>query len=105
MAQQQPPTQPPDTMLWSSGDDESFAPKPQRTAPKKISVEEIAETFELVAQDIAQIGKLTNEENGLLTSFLKTLKTHLDPIKKPIGVSTQNYTYRLRRRQGGLHSS
>jgi hypothetical protein len=89
MAQQQPPAQPPDTTLWSSGDDESFAPKPQRTAPKKISVEEIAETFETVAQDIAQIGKLTNEENGLLSSFLKTLKTHLDPIKKPIGVSTK----------------
>lgn len=87
MAQQQP--QQSDTTLWTSGDDESFAPKPQRTAPKKISVEEIAETFELVAEDITQIGKLTNEENGLLTAFLKTLKTHLDPIKKPIGVSTK----------------
>lgn len=81
--------QQPDTTPWTSGDDEAFAPKPQRTAPKKISVEEIAEAFELVAEDITQIGKLTNEENGLFSAFLKTLKTHLEPLKKPIAVSTK----------------
>jgi hypothetical protein len=77
-----------DTPLWTTGDDETFAPLPQRTA-KKISVEEIAEAFQLVAEDIAQIGKLTTEENSLFKGFLKTLKTQLEPLKKPIGVSTR----------------
>ncbi|HSV49756.1 MAG TPA: hypothetical protein VLH35_05520 [Candidatus Acidoferrales bacterium] len=74
-----------DKTIWTTGD-EAFAPLPQRIA-KKISVEEIAEAFQLVAEDIAQIGKLTTEENSLFKGFLKTLKTHLEPLKKPIGVS------------------
>jgi len=36
-------------------------PSPPQSPPKKISVEEIAETFESAAENIAQIGKLSQE--------------------------------------------
>lgn len=57
--------------------------------PKKpISIDEIAETFQSVAEDIQQIGKLTNEENSFVTGFIKSLKTNMEPWTNQIQVST-----------------
>lgn len=55
---------------------------------KQISVEEIAESFEFIGEDIAQIGKLNVEERLLVEHFLATLKKHMEPITSSIAVST-----------------
>ena len=64
-------------------------PPRQRADPKKISLEEITETFERVTEDIAQIGKLTSEENAVFSAFIASLKSHLEPLKRPIEVSAK----------------
>jgi len=55
---------------------------------KQISVEEIAESFEFIGEDIAQIGKLNVEERLLVEHFLVTLKKHMAPLTSSIAVST-----------------
>ncbi len=71
-----------------SPSEEPFAPEPQRTAKPRINIDEIVQSFESVTQDIVQIGKLTTEEKTVFSQFLKSLKTHLEPLTKPIQVST-----------------
>ncbi|MGD6853174.1 MAG: hypothetical protein ACQCN6_14030 [Candidatus Bathyarchaeia archaeon] len=61
----------------------------QALPPKKhISLDEIVGSFDSVTQDIVQIGKLATEEKTVFNQFLKTLKNHLEPLSKPIAVST-----------------
>jgi hypothetical protein len=62
------------------------AQRPQ--AKKPISIDEIAETFQSVAQDIQEIGKLTNQENNFVTGFIKSLKINMEPWTNQIEVST-----------------
>jgi hypothetical protein len=57
-------------------------------ANKPISIDEIAETFQSVAEDIREIGKLTNEENSFITNFIKSLKNHMEPWINQIAVTT-----------------
>ena len=66
---------------------EASAP-PKPTGKKQISIEEIAATFQTVAEDIAQIGQLNSEENAVVTQFLSSLKTHMEPLTSSIPVST-----------------
>ncbi len=66
---------------------EASAP-PKPTGKKQISIEEIAATFQTVAEDIAQIGQLNSEENAVVTHFLSSLKTHMEPLTPSIPVST-----------------
>lgn len=64
-------------------------PPAQRPPPKKpISIDEIAETFQSVAEDIQEIHKLTNEENSFVTGFIKSLKTNMEPWTNQLAVST-----------------
>jgi len=64
----------------------SVPPKP--TGKKQISIEEIVATFQTVAEDIAQIGQLNSAENAVVTQFLTSLKTHMEPLTPAIPVST-----------------
>ena len=62
---------------------------------KQISVEEIAESFEFIGEDIAQIGKLNVEERLLVEHFLATLKKHMEPLTSSIAVSTSVLPFEL----------
>ncbi|MCL5877948.1 MAG: hypothetical protein M1540_09080 [Candidatus Bathyarchaeota archaeon] len=67
----------------------SEASAPQKpTGKKQISIEEIAATFQTVAEDIAQISQLNSAENAVVTQFLSSLKTHMEPLTPSIPVST-----------------
>jgi len=57
-------------------------------AKKMISIDEIAETFQSVAEDIQEIGKLTNQENDVVAGFIKSLKINMEPWTNQIEVST-----------------
>ena len=64
------------------------AQHPNSPSKKQISIEEIANTFQTVAEDIQEIGKLTNQENSVVTQFLTSLKTNMEPWTSFIAVST-----------------
>ncbi len=55
---------------------------------KQISLDEIVESFDSVTQDIVQIGKLATEEKTVFAQFLESLKNHLEPLCRPVEVST-----------------
>ena len=57
----------------------SSASKPN-AGKRQISLEEIADTFQAVAEDIAEIGKLASEEKDAVTQFLAYLKAHMKPL-------------------------
>jgi hypothetical protein len=59
-----------------------------RAAKKQISIDEIAETFQSVAEDIREIGRLTNEENNFVANFIRSLKVNMEPWISQIAVST-----------------
>jgi len=64
-------------------------PPAQRPQTKKpISIDEIAETFQSVAEDIQEIGKLTNQENSFVADFIKSLKINMEPWINQIEVSS-----------------
>jgi Predicted membrane protein len=64
------------------------SPAKPPAAKKQISIDEIAETFQSVAADIQEIGKLTSEENNFVTGFIKSLKANMEPWTSQIAVST-----------------
>lgn len=60
-------------------------------APKRrgISVEEIAESFESVGSDIAEIGKLSNKEKNAVTAFLDMLKGNMEHVAQSVPISAK----------------
>jgi hypothetical protein len=64
------------------------AQHPNNPGKKQISIEEIADTFETVAADIQEISQLTNQEKSVVTQFLKSLRTNMEPWTSSIAVST-----------------
>ena len=63
------------------------AQHPNNPGKRQISIEEIADTFQTVAEDIQEIGKLTNQENSVVPRFLKSLKMNMEPWASSIAVS------------------
>lgn len=63
------------------------APKPKGTGKKQINLEEIAESFQIVAEDIREIGKLTSQERNVVTQFLESLH-RMPTVTSTIAVST-----------------
>ena len=59
-----------------------------RAIKKQISIDEIAETFQSVAEDIREIGKLTTEENNFIAGFISSLKVNMEPWINQIAVAT-----------------
>ncbi len=55
---------------------------------KLISLDEIAESFVAVQQDILQIGNLTSEEKVLASQCLDALTAYMRSLTKPVEVST-----------------
>ncbi len=79
-------TQQPQTAV-AAVDSLAAAPKPANKR-QLISVEEIAESFQNVSKDIAEIGKLSSEEKTAVTTFLLMLKSTLEPVASAVPIST-----------------
>jgi hypothetical protein len=62
---------------------------------KQISVEEIAETFQSVRDDIGQISRLTSEEKILVEQFLASMRKVMQPLTSSIAVSTSVLPFKL----------
>ena len=75
--------------------EEDSAAKSISVNKTQIGVEEIAEFFECIGEDIAQIGKLNVEERLLVERFLETLKKHMKPLASSIAVSTSVLPFSL----------
>ncbi len=65
---------------------DSLAEAPKR---KGISVEGIAESFESVGSDIAEIGKLSNKEKNAVKAFLGMLKGNMEHVAQSVPISTK----------------
>ncbi len=68
---------------------------PHVVSGKSISVQEIAETFAFVEEDIEQIGKLLSEEKVLVAKFFESLR-YLAPMFSSISVSTSVLPFKLK---------
>jgi hypothetical protein len=64
------------------------AQRPNNAGKRQISIEEIADAFETVAADIQKISQLTNQEKSVVTLFLKSLRSNMEPWTSSIAVST-----------------
>lgn len=69
-------------------------PQPANASRKQISIDEIAQTFQAVTEDIAQIGKLNTQEKTLVTNFLEMLQKNMQQITESIAVSSSVLPFR-----------
>ncbi len=63
------------------------------TIKRENALEEIMEAFEVIGEDIQQIGKLTKEEADLAASFFEALQKNMRPLTMSIAVSASVLPY------------
>jgi hypothetical protein len=68
---------------------------PKGLSKELISIQEIAETFEVVKEDIKQIGKLLSVEKVIVANFFESLK-QMAPLVSSISVTTSVLPFHLR---------
>ncbi len=74
--------------------DIAVPPHQANLGKKQLSIEEIAETFQAVTEDITQIGKLNSEEKTLVTNFLMYLHQNMPRMTESIVVSSSVLPFR-----------